>query len=206
MISRYDIMTDSITQVDSVDQQVYPDPLSIDYASFQYNEPPYIVDVDDRIQLYAYTVTNAFYKVAAYDDIIFSINNVPHRSLLMKTKVYDGWNPAVTYDLGDTIMYGSEIYSSLKGYNVNHVPGTSPYTAGWDVLVTYITGNVIYFEQNVYISLLNNNLGNTPNTSPTYWKLSNDSPLWWTTSESTAYYPTIKFPVAVDLNKFMVKV
>jgi hypothetical protein len=82
MISRYSLMRNSLTESDSVDTQIYPDILTVDFGSFSYTEPPFIVDVDDRLQQFPYLITNAFYKQAAYDDIVFSINNIPHTSLL----------------------------------------------------------------------------------------------------------------------------
>jgi hypothetical protein len=153
MVSRYDIMIDSITGIDPIDQQVYPDPLVIDYAKFQYNEPPYIVDIDERLQTYPYIITNSLYQVAAYDDIIFSINNIPHRSLLMKTKVYDDWSSLITYSKNDVINYQNNIYISLKDDNLNNTPGQVS--------------------------------------------------IHWSNSEASSLYPTIKFPVVGDLNKFM---
>jgi len=82
MISRYDIMNGSETQYDPVDNQVWPDSLSADFESFQFTQPPYIVEPDERLQKYPYIVTNAFYQSTEYDDIIFNINIVPHVSLL----------------------------------------------------------------------------------------------------------------------------
>jgi len=83
MISRYDLMVGSNTEYDSVDKQVYPDPLSVDFNSFLYTQPPYIVEPDERLQYRPYLMTNAFYQTAAYDDIILNINGVPHICFIM---------------------------------------------------------------------------------------------------------------------------
>lgn len=80
MISRYDLMKAS--PVADTDDQVYPDVLTIDFNSFAFTQPPYQVESDERLKTFPYLITNAFYQVAAYDDIVFMINKIPHVSLL----------------------------------------------------------------------------------------------------------------------------
>jgi hypothetical protein len=82
MISRYDLMKPSITSSDSVDTQAYPDVLSANFGNFNYSQPPFIVQPDFKLQQLPYIITNAFYNVAAYDDIVLLINNVPHISFV----------------------------------------------------------------------------------------------------------------------------
>lgn len=81
MISRYDLMKGSPTAVDT-DNQVYPDVLTVDFTTFTYTQPPFQVEVSDTLQKLPYVISNSFYNVAAYEDIVFMINNVPHVSLL----------------------------------------------------------------------------------------------------------------------------
>lgn len=81
MISRYDLMQPSLTATD-IDNQVYPDVLTADFGSFVYTQPPFQVQPNDSLQKLPYITTNGLYNVAAYEDIVFMINNVPHVSLL----------------------------------------------------------------------------------------------------------------------------
>lgn len=81
MVSRYDVMKQSATQVDS-DNQPWPDPLSVDFSSFTYSQPPFIYEPDDTFQQRPYVTCFGLYQQAAYDDIILNINNVPHTSQL----------------------------------------------------------------------------------------------------------------------------
>jgi hypothetical protein len=67
---------------DTTDNQVYPDVLSVDFSSFQFKEPPFVVQVNDQIASKPYIHTSALYKTVAYDDVIFNINNVPHLSMV----------------------------------------------------------------------------------------------------------------------------
>lgn len=80
MFSRYDLMTGSPTQTDPADNQVWPDPLSVDFTSFTLTQAPFILQPDDRLEEYPYLVMYSIYVSAQYDDIILSLNNVPHIS------------------------------------------------------------------------------------------------------------------------------
>ena len=79
MFSRYDLMRGSANQIDT-DGEVWPDPLTVDYTSFTLTQAPYSFLPEDRLQKYPYLVTYAFYKQTQYEDIVFSINGVPHLS------------------------------------------------------------------------------------------------------------------------------
>lgn len=82
MKSRYDIMKGSATEHDPEDLQRFPDPLSIDYSSFEFTEPPLQYEVTYLFLERPYVVTNALYGEPVYDDLILSINNIPHMSTL----------------------------------------------------------------------------------------------------------------------------
>jgi hypothetical protein len=81
MQSRYDIMKTGST-VDPFDNQLYPDTLSVNFDSFTYNQPPYVVIPNYQLELKPYLFCYSYYGVAAYEDIVFNINNVLHVSLL----------------------------------------------------------------------------------------------------------------------------
>jgi hypothetical protein len=143
MVSRYDIMLSSLTEADSVDKQVYPDPLSVNYNLFQYTQPPYIVDIDDRIINFPYITTNAFYGTAEYDDIVFNINGVPHVSLLDLFKTYYTWSATAKYSKNETITYSGLVYSSAIDNNYNNIPiPGGPY---WSVIEAQAAFGVLRF-------------------------------------------------------------
>jgi hypothetical protein len=67
---------------DSYDAQLYPDTLSANFNNFTYSQPPYVVIPNYQLQLKPYLFCYTYYNVAAYEDIVFNINNVLHISLL----------------------------------------------------------------------------------------------------------------------------
>jgi hypothetical protein len=69
--------------IDSKTKETYPDPLSIDFSSFEYTEPAIKVEPDETIAQKPYLLMSAQYGVTYYDDIILSLNNIPHLSKLM---------------------------------------------------------------------------------------------------------------------------
>ena len=84
MISRYSMMTNSV--VSDTDLDLFPDVLSVDYTKFVFNSPPIVITPDIRLQEKPYYTTNALYGEAAYDDMLFNINNIPHTSLLFDSE------------------------------------------------------------------------------------------------------------------------
>lgn len=79
MVSRYDVMKQSTTETDT-DNQPWPDPLSVDFSTFIYIQPPFIYEPDDMFSQRPYLTCYGIYTVAAYDDFVMNINNVPHIS------------------------------------------------------------------------------------------------------------------------------
>lgn len=86
MVSRYDRMSASVTEIDTSGES-WPDPLSVNWGKFEFKTPATIVPVDERFQKRFYLITAAMYKedlkttimsYSYYDDIILNINNVPH--------------------------------------------------------------------------------------------------------------------------------
>jgi hypothetical protein len=81
-LTRYDLMSASPTEVDSTDNQPWPDPLTVDYSKFTYSIPPTIFAVDDTFLTLPYLTCYGIYQIATYDDLVLGINNIPHISLL----------------------------------------------------------------------------------------------------------------------------
>lgn len=81
--SRYNLMKAS-AQTD-IDNQTYPDVLSLDLGSFELTEPPVQYIMDDAFKRKPYQVIGYFMNAltnAQYDDIILNINNIPHKDLI----------------------------------------------------------------------------------------------------------------------------
>ena len=66
------------TEIDPVDLEAYPDPLTIDYDKMELSEAPYQYEVDDKLITKPYTITYALYGAADLEDIVFDINNIGH--------------------------------------------------------------------------------------------------------------------------------
>jgi len=76
------------TQVD-IDNQQYPDPLSVDFGSFEITEPPFQYPMDTSFMSKPFQIIQYFLdgstsqdKPAQYDDIILTINNIAHKDLI----------------------------------------------------------------------------------------------------------------------------
>ena len=87
MLSRYTLMKTSLVLDEGGDNQPYGDSLSIDFSTIDYTEPPFKYNPTEQFLYKPYSVTMAFYGadtsgLAAYDDIVLNINNIPHISLV----------------------------------------------------------------------------------------------------------------------------
>ena len=82
-ISRYDYMMEG-SVLDPIDNQVYPDPLSINYNNLSLSEPPIRYEVTEIFIQKPYLFTNRLYGISSMDDIILTLNNIPHISELDK--------------------------------------------------------------------------------------------------------------------------
>lgn len=81
--SRYDLMVPS-SQVD-IDNQQYPDVLSVDMKAFELLEPPIQYPMDQSFKRKPYQIIGYFYRNttnAQYDDIVLTINSIPHKDLI----------------------------------------------------------------------------------------------------------------------------
>ena len=77
MRSRYNLMKSS-SDVDLVDLEAFPDPLSVDYSALVLSEAPYQYEVDDKLIEKPFVITNALYGVTELEDIVFDLNNIGH--------------------------------------------------------------------------------------------------------------------------------
>lgn len=78
MVSRYDFMEESKTQVDPEDGVPYPDPLSVNYRSTQLTTIPKYVLIEQRYIDKFWLFMSDFYNEVEYDDILLTLNNVPY--------------------------------------------------------------------------------------------------------------------------------
>lgn len=77
MRSRYNLMRAS-ADVDPIDLEAYPDPLSVDYEQLTLSEAPYQYEVDDKLIEKPFVITSALYGATELEDIVFDLNNVGH--------------------------------------------------------------------------------------------------------------------------------
>lgn len=82
--SRYDFMKEGAV-LDEVTRTTYPDPLSLNYSSLklQHDVPIQDIMTGNRITFFWKEAEN-IYGVAGYDDVVLSLNNIPHRNFLQE--------------------------------------------------------------------------------------------------------------------------
>lgn len=81
MKSRYNFMKASIEE-DSVDQNNYPDPLTLNYHEFELKEGVEAIELRDVDILQFWNLIHKKYGTAEYDDIVLELNNIPHKNFL----------------------------------------------------------------------------------------------------------------------------
>ena len=81
MISRYDFMDDGVA-LDPVSGSRYPDPLSLNYLNFRWSQLPKKDKMSESKILFFWKVAEIYYGSAEYDDIVLTLNGVPHKNLL----------------------------------------------------------------------------------------------------------------------------
>lgn len=95
MKSRYNYMTESDYGFDSVIDDSYPDPLSLNYLKFnvQSGIPPMVKAIDlSNIQRF-WKLPIEVYGKAELDDIVLTLNGIEHKNFL---------------EVGDKILFPSE--------------------------------------------------------------------------------------------------
>ena len=91
MISRYDFMEAGSTK-DSVTDSYYPDPLSLNYINFGMSKLPSQRKLSYKDTVFFWATIQEIYGTCELDDIILTLNGVPHKNLL---------------NIGDTIIFPS---------------------------------------------------------------------------------------------------
>lgn len=82
MNSRYNFMKEGTVR-DSVSGSLYPDPLSLNYLEFNMVTAPPVVDrMDDAKIMYFWLEVSKYYGNSEWDDVVLTLNGVPHRNLL----------------------------------------------------------------------------------------------------------------------------
>jgi len=85
MRSRYDYIQPSL-QTD-IDNEQFPDPLTLRYSSFLATEPMTPVELTQRDILFFWWKTAEVYGSAEYDDIVLTLNGIAHRNELQEGQV-----------------------------------------------------------------------------------------------------------------------
>jgi hypothetical protein len=85
MNSRYNFIAPSLQR--DIDNETYPDPLTLQYTSFEVTEPMTPVELTQRDILYFWLKTAEIYGTAEYDDIVLTLNGVSHKNELYEGQV-----------------------------------------------------------------------------------------------------------------------
>jgi len=83
VFTRYDYMFEG-SSFDPKDDILYPDPLSFNFNSFTFTTPPIRYELTEAFIQKPYLFTNALYNNTSFDDVILTLNNIPHVSELDK--------------------------------------------------------------------------------------------------------------------------
>lgn len=86
--SRYDFMKEG-SVIDEVSENTWPDPLSINYHEFKMSSLPLEDVMTNPKIMFFWQEAEAAYGQACWDDIVLTLNGVPHKNFLKSgTKVY----------------------------------------------------------------------------------------------------------------------
>lgn len=91
MFSRYDFMSDG--EVQDENGRNYPDPLSLNYLNINLTKKPIKVVLSESDVVSFWNTTAEVYGDAYFDDIVLTVNGIPHRNFL---------------ENGDSILFPSE--------------------------------------------------------------------------------------------------
>ena len=81
--NRYDFMRESAV-VDEKTGTYFPDPLTLDYGSFNMTQRPDRESLtDDKINYFWRTYMNE-YGTRDYEDVVLTLNNTPHKNFLLE--------------------------------------------------------------------------------------------------------------------------
>lgn len=71
------------SQYDSEDLEDYPDPLSVNWSDFKLTTAPFLTKIESRYIDKLWLLLLKIYSRTDMDDIIFTLNNVPYRKMLL---------------------------------------------------------------------------------------------------------------------------
>lgn len=80
-LSRYDFMTEGNTK-DEKSGSYYPDPLSLNYLNLRMSSVPYKDIMDEEKIIHFWNEASSYYQVVGYDDIVLTLNGIPHKNFL----------------------------------------------------------------------------------------------------------------------------
>jgi hypothetical protein len=86
MRSRYDFMDASVVR-DTEDNSVYPDPLTLNYNTFKLGNKPRMLELTSSDVDSIWMLIAQHYGTAEYDDMVLTLNGVPHRNLLTEGSI-----------------------------------------------------------------------------------------------------------------------
>jgi len=87
------------------------------------------------------------------------------------------WSATETYDLGDIVIYNTQVYRSLINGNFGLNPAIE--TGSWEAIdfmpqwndtIYYNEGEYVYYGRNFYLSLQSLNINQQPDEAPGYWR------------------------------------
>ena len=79
--SRYDFMKDGVT-ADEISGSFYPDPLSLNYSDFSMSSVPLKDEMTSKKIIFFWKEAEALYGSPCWDDIVLTLNGVPHKNFL----------------------------------------------------------------------------------------------------------------------------
>ncbi len=68
---------------DEIDQDFYPDPLTLNYHAFELRDTVFAVELTDVNILQFWKLVHAYYGTPEYDDVVLGLNNIAHKNFLM---------------------------------------------------------------------------------------------------------------------------
>lgn len=96
----------------------------------------------------------------------------------------DIYEQGTTYSIGDSVIYGQEIYYSIVDSNVGNIPIASGgyWAITYSATTSYADGDAVYYGGEVFYSQQNGNIGNIPFDGSSYWGYT-----WSSYDEATTY-------------------
>lgn len=79
--SRYDFMTEGVVK-DEITNNLYPDPLSINYFNFKLSSLPRKLIMEDSKINFLWNEMYKMYGAPAWDDVILNLNGISHSNFL----------------------------------------------------------------------------------------------------------------------------